>query len=104
VGGKYPQQTGREGNSQKDAMPVFKNPEPRPNVIVSGKGAQVMLKVELKFGADAESGKHRGQKQQNVDPVTPLGRVYYNNPDLLSLGVKNLIFQRGRRILVRHGA
>jgi hypothetical protein len=82
-------------------MPILTNPLPRPQIQVLGEQSQVLVEVKLHARAHAESGKDRGEKKQRVQPVTPLGRVYDNDPDLLPFRVKQVVFLR-RRLYFRH--
>src|SRR5689334_5277380 len=84
-------------------MPILPNPLPGPQVQVLGKQTQVLVEIKLHARAHAERGKDGGKKKQRMQPVTPLGRVDDNDPDLLPFRIKQVVFLR-RRLYFRHEA
>ena len=96
------QQRKRKGNSHHKPVPILQRPLPRPVIQIGGKEAQVPVERVLHVGTNAERGKDRCKKQERVQPVAPLGRVNYNDRNLPSFRIKNVIFLR-KRLDVRHG-
>src|SRR5579864_7548588 len=82
-------------------MPVLKNPLPGKIIQIVCKEAQVPVKRVLHVGANAERGEDRGKKEERVQPVTPFGRMNYNDGNLPSFRIKDVVFLR-KRLDVRH--
>src|SRR5689334_9722962 len=86
-------------------MQVLKHPLPGPviNVLrnVAREQGQIVIEVELHPCPNAERGEDGGEKQQCVQPVTPFGRLDYNNSDFLAFRIVDLVFKR-RGGIVRH--